>query len=225
MTKSYSILHAKVHELQTTLDDLLLLGPDTESHHHQSKENIKQKLDFIRNLLNAEVASHPSEPDRLQHISERLEALDKAFQQWDNTSPTFPYQDNDFDDKDSTCSCTESCFNDDGEGFVDFDDVVGDKALVEFNGGDKEKTDNMPSFVYEDAEQCFEDFDGDKELVEYERDDELRREERRDGAFGSKCCCALVGGVVIGMVFMGFVMTSLSDCFLYVDQTSFPIPT
>ncbi|OIV99690.1 hypothetical protein TanjilG_17500 [Lupinus angustifolius] len=196
MAKSYSTLHAKVHELESIVDELFLLGPDTESHHSLSKDIIKQKLDFIWNLLSAEVASHPSKPHHLHHISQRLEELDKTFHQWD-PSPTLSH-DHDFD-KD------ESCFNDD------------DKALVEFNGSDKE-IDNVPSFVYEDAEEWFEEFDGDKEVVEFESDDELKREERRESALGSKCFAV----VVTGMLFVAFIMVTFSD---YVDQTSFPIPT
>lgn len=216
MTKSYSILQAKLQELESILDELLLLDPDTQS---LSKDIIKQKLDFIGNLLSAEVASHPSKPHHLHHISQKLAALDKFFHAWD-ASRTFPHEEF---DKDSSCSCTESCLNDDGEALGLVPEFVGDKALVEFNG-EKETAkifDKMGSFDYEDAEDYFE---GDKQLVEFDRD-QLKREETRDGAFGRKCC-ALLGGIVIGMVLMGFItVVNLFDCFHYVEHTSFTIPT
>ncbi|CAL0329437.1 unnamed protein product [Lupinus luteus] len=203
MAKNYSILHAKVHELESIVDELFLLGPDTESHHSLSKDIIKQKLDFIWNLLSAEVASHPSKPHHLHHISQRLEELDKTFHQWE-PSPTLSHDH--YFDKDSTSSCTDSCFNDDGEAHDD------EKALVEFNGSEKE-IEKVASFVYEDAEEWFEEFDGDREVVESESD-EMKREEIRECALGSKCFAVTL--------FVAFIMVTLSH---HVDQTSFPVPT
>ena len=254
MTKRYSILQSKLHELESILDDLLLHGPETQSHDSLSKD-IKQKIAFIRNLLSAEVASHPSKPHHLQHISHRLATLEKAFHDWD-TYRTLSYEEL---DKDSTCSCTESCLNDDGEalheaGLVVFEDPeelfhdhVGDKALVEFNGSvvetqkNKVGFDKLASFVYEDAEEFFEGFGGDEELVEFnggllrkgeeewkdvrpERK-ELESDVRRGSACGKKCCAGACG-FVFGMFLMGFIMVTLSGCFHHsVEQASFTVPT
>ncbi|KAJ1384593.1 hypothetical protein SESBI_42422 [Sesbania bispinosa] len=242
MTKSYLILQAKISELESILNDALLLGPETHSH-----DDIKQKLAFIGNLLSAEIASHPSKPHHLHHISQRLASLEKVFHDWD-TFRTFSSAD--LFDRDSTCSCTESCLNDDGDEselivFEDpqklFPDFIGDnnKAIVEFRGYEKEETgknnigtDKLGSFDYEDAEDCF--AAGDKELMEFDgglvrktegEEEEEDNNERRDSAFGKKVCCAFAGGVVIGMIFMGFIMGNLTGCSHYVEQASFYIPT
>ncbi|RDY00283.1 hypothetical protein CR513_16541, partial [Mucuna pruriens] len=230
MTKRYKNLEAKLRELQSILDEALLLGPETQFHDSISKD-IKQKLAFIGILLSAEVASHPSKPHHLHHISERLSTLERRFHQW-NSSRTLSYQDF---DKDSTCSCTNSCLNDDETDLMPFEDPQKpfsysncEKAMVvEYSGNVSEATkkpsgeinngfDKLASF--EDAEDFFEDFVGDMEIVEFDgallrktegkgkKDTDLERDEgRRGSTFGEKCC-ALAGGVVIGMILMGFIM-------------------
>ncbi|KAK7263853.1 hypothetical protein RJT34_31450 [Clitoria ternatea] len=182
MTKNYKTLQSKLQELESILDEALLQDPDTVSH------DIKQKFAFVRKLLSAEVASHPSKPHHLHQISEWLAKMEKGFHQWD-ASRTFSSHDS---AKQSTCSCTESRVNDDGEALDDselivFDDpeklfpgVIGEKAIVEYSGAvadpngcvyeEQQKgkiSDKLGPLVYEDAEDCFEDYAGDKELVEF----------------------------------------------------------
>ncbi|TKY68008.1 hypothetical protein E2542_SST10905 [Spatholobus suberectus] len=259
MTRSYKKLQAKLQELQSVLDEALLLGSETQSHDSISND-IKQKFAFIGNLLSAEVASHPSKPHHLHHISERLSTLEREFHQWDSFR-TLSFNDS---DKDSTCSCTESCLNDDGEARDGTDSVAFEepekifpdsnceKAMVEYGGAVSEATgyveekkqtgeikngfDKLASFDYEDAEDFFEDFAGDMELVEFDgallskteeegkKDNDLEREQRRDNTFGKECC-ALAAGIVIGMILMAFIMVNISGCFHYVEEVSFAVPT
>nr|KYP67910.1 hypothetical protein KK1_021525 [Cajanus cajan] len=215
MTKSYKNVEAELEELQSMLDEALLLGPETESHDSISND-IKQRFAFIGNLLSAEVASHPSKPHHLHHVSERLATMEREFHHWDSFR-TLPFHDL---DKDSTCSCTDSCLNDDG-------DETELTAFEENNGSDK-----FASLDYEDAEDFLEDFGGDNELVEFDggiliktrKDNGLEREERRESRVGNKCC-AVAAGVLVGIIFMGFIMVNISDCFRFVEQVSFAAPT
>lgn len=241
-------MQSKLRELQCILDEALLLGPETQSHDSISNE-IKQKFAFIGNLLSAEVASHPSKPHHLHHISERLSTLEKEFHQWDSFR-SLPCHDD--SDRDSTCSCTESCHNDDGEALddtdlVDFEETEKifldsncEKGIVEYGGYvEKEKhIGEMDNLDYEDADDFFKDFAGEKGIVEFdcallgksgeegEKNNDLEGEERKESTIGKKCCCALASGVVIGMILMGFIMVNISGCFHYVtEQVSFDVPT
>ncbi|KAJ4951245.1 hypothetical protein NE237_028077 [Protea cynaroides] len=56
-----------------------------------------------------EFQSHPQNPHHLHHISERLEELESAFKD----KKTFGTSSVDHIDTASSCSCTDSCFNDD----------------------------------------------------------------------------------------------------------------
>lgn len=255
MAKSYKNLQAKLQELQSILDEALLLGPDIQSQDSISND-IKHKLAFIGNLLTAEVASHhPSKPHHLHHISERLSTMERDFHHWDSFR-SLPC--NDFD-KDSICSCTDSCLNDDETDLIAFEDPEKllldsncEKAMVEYSGAvaeatgyvDEEKqrgemnngSNKLASFDYEDAEDFFEDFAGDKELAEFDgallrktekegkKDNDLEREESRNSTFGERCS-TLAAGVVIGMILMGFIMVNISACFHYAEEASYAVPT
>ncbi|PNX54396.1 hypothetical protein L195_g046946, partial [Trifolium pratense] len=147
----------------------------------------------------------------------------------------------------SSCSCTQSCLNDDvGEsGLIDLDDpkkifpeFVGEKAIVEFRGNGVDENSEkinvgkgkIGTFCFEDAEDSFEDFGRKKEVVEFDScsKEKENNELKRDGKVKSgfrKNCCVLISGVVIGMILMGFIMVNFSGCFEYEEQTSFAIPT
>ncbi|KAK7341081.1 hypothetical protein VNO80_24005 [Phaseolus coccineus] len=240
MTKSYKKLQAKLQELQCMLEEALLLGPETHSHHSISS-GIKQKLAFINTMLYAEVSSHRSQPHDLQQISERLSTLEMDFNNWDSFRSELPGHDM---DKDSTC------VNDDGEapdetGLVVFEEPekVGlhsncEKGMVaeeadcdeeEKEGGEvKNGSDKLVSSDYEEAEEFFEEFEGEKEVVELEGDD-LEGEERKESRFGKRCP-ALACAVVIGMILMAFIifiifMLNAFHCFHYVEDLSFAVPT
>ncbi|KAG2398251.1 hypothetical protein LR48_Vigan08g211200 [Vigna angularis] len=239
MTKSCKRLQEKLEELQGMLEEALLLGPETHSHDSISRV-IKQKLAFVNNLLNAELASHSSPPPYLNHISERLFALQRNFNKWDSFRSVQPGHDM---DKDSTSSHTDSCVNDDGEalnetGMVGFEDP--EKVCLHSNekgevtdcdeeeketGELKNGSDNLVSSDYEEAEEFFEEFAGEKELVEFEGND-LEKEARRESTSGERCG-ALICGVVIGMILMIFIifMLNTSDWFYHTEELSFAVPT
>lgn len=244
------MLHTKFKELETMLDDAILRGPETNS-----EQDIKHKLKFVGNLLSAEVKSHdPSKQQHLHNMSQKLESLKNSFNERDNNFTTFtnPEFDKDSisssnDNDNSTCSSNESSLNgnDDESELIVLDDPdkllpesVGENTVVEFRGNGvekiREKNEKIGSFLYEDAEGSFEDFDDkEKELVELDcclkedekkdnnnnNDDEL---EKRKSRFG-KNCCVLAKGVVIGMILMMFIMVNFSVCFHYVER--FDIPT
>ncbi|GAU41909.1 hypothetical protein TSUD_268110 [Trifolium subterraneum] len=151
----------------------------------------------------------------------------------------------------SSCSCTQSCLNDDvGEsGLIDLDDpkkifpeFVGEKAIVEFRGNGVEENSEkinvgkgkIGTFCFEDAEDSFEDFGREKKVVEFDccskekekkENNELKRGEGKVKSGFRKNCCVLIIGVGIGMILMGFIMVNFSGCFEYVEETSFAIPT
>lgn len=239
MRKSSKKLMAKLQELQCMLEEALLLGPESHSHDSIASE-IKQKLAFLNSLVSAEVASGSSQPHDLHPISERLSTLERDFNNWDCFRSVLPGHDM---DRDSTSSHTDSCVNDDGEGpretglgvfegpekvCVNSDCEKGMVAeVVDYVEEEKERgelkngSDAVVSSDYEEAEEFFEEFAGEEELVELVGDD-LERESR----FGERCP-ALACGVVIGMILMAFAifMLNASDCFYYVEEMSFAVPT
>ncbi|KAK7401152.1 hypothetical protein VNO78_12471 [Psophocarpus tetragonolobus] len=94
----------------------------------------------------------------------------------------------------------------------------------------KNELGKFASLEYEDAEEYFQEFEGEMELVEFEFDGEknndLEREERRHNATFGERCCALACGVVIGMILMGFIMVNgFSGRLNYADEASFSVPT
>ncbi|KHN11666.1 hypothetical protein glysoja_006119 [Glycine soja] len=123
MAKSYKNLQAKLQELQSILDQALLLGPETQSPDSFSND-IKHKLAFIGNLLAAQVSSHhPSKPHHLHHISESG-AVAEATGYVDEEKQTEEMK-NGFDK-------LESFDYEDADDFLE--DFAGDKGLVEFEG-------------------------------------------------------------------------------------------
>ncbi|MED6167294.1 hypothetical protein PIB30_001190 [Stylosanthes scabra] len=244
-TKKTSVLHSKLEELSSILDDLLLHAPHHQTQSHESlSKDIKNKIAFIRKLLSAEVASNshspppPSiSPHHLHHLSERLASMEKAFHAWD-THKTLSSQDIHIIDKDcSACSCTESCFNDEEEEeeeevFHDDDVIDTDKAMVEFHDEEEKKNkvggfDRIESFAnYEDTEEFLEDSSG----AMVERKKLLGSDEETRSRGGSSSCCAKACGFVLGMMFlMGFIIILIFCCCfldLSVEEHSFvPLPT
>lgn len=61
MTKRYSILQRKLQELESELSQRFSL-PATTACSQLLLEDIEQRFAFLKNLLSAEVASHPSKP-------------------------------------------------------------------------------------------------------------------------------------------------------------------
>jgi len=237
------ILKTKLKEVESMLEDGIIRGP-------HSHEDIEQKLAFMTNLEFK--SSHPSSnPQHMHQILQRLESARNSFNERDKdsishfTTFTNPEFDKDsLSNSNSTSSFNESCLNDetlDESGMIVFDksdkifpELVGEKAIVKFRGNGVEKVGGgkIGTFYFQDAEDSFEDFGMEKEVVEIEsclkekenKYKKLKREGRGKSGFG-KNCCALVSGVCIGMILMGFIMVNLSGCFEYGEQTSFVIPT
>ena len=235
MTPKNQILKTKLKELESMFDDEILLGPETT----QSYEEIKQKIDFIGNLILAETKSHSTNPQHLQHISQRFESMRKSFNERDTTFTTFSNPEFDMDSlsnsnsDSSSCSCTQFCLDDDE---VDgpkklFPKFVGEKAIVEFRGNGVDENSEkinvgsgkIGSLYYQDAEDSFEDFGERESCLKEEENIKANTNELEKGKnrFG-KNCCVLVSGIVMSMVLMGSIMVNISSC---VESTSFAIPT
>ncbi|KAL4389888.1 hypothetical protein HN51_010834 [Arachis hypogaea] len=229
MTKKSSVLHSKLQELSSILDDLLLHAPDQTQSHESLSKDIKNKIAFIRKLLSAEVASNSqsplsSSPHHLHHISERLASLEKAFHAW-NTHQTLSPEDINIDN-DSTCSCSNDEDGEEEEEEVFHDDVGDtDKDMVEFHD-ERETTkvgfDRIASFAnYEDAKEFFEG----SSRLRVERKELGSKEETRRG--GNSACYAKACGFMLGMFLMGFIILIFCGCFdPSVEQHSFAaLPT
>ncbi|GLT57394.1 hypothetical protein SLA2020_303690 [Shorea laevis] len=132
MTKRYSILRKKLQELESTLTHVFSL-PVTTPCSQLVLEEIHQRFVFAKNLLSAEVASHPSKPHHLQHLAQRLKELNHDFREWESLKASdFTHVDH---DNASGCSCTESCLNDDGEASVYEEDPDGFSQEEGWNWG------------------------------------------------------------------------------------------
>lgn len=115
--RSYSILQKKLKELESVLSELLSLPLETPNYNHQLyAQDIEQRFEFVRKLLSAEItSSNPKKRYHLQHVARRLAELESIFKEWDNYKALTVVEH--FQPPVSTCSCAESCVNDDdGDG-------------------------------------------------------------------------------------------------------------
>ncbi|XVE63895.1 hypothetical protein DITRI_Ditri07aG0057800 [Diplodiscus trichospermus] len=234
MTKRYGILQKKLKELESQLHQLFSLPPETP-YHQRFSQDIQQRFLFLKNLMSAEIASRPRKPYHLQHIAKRLLELEAAFQEWDR----FQTSAADHVDKCSTCSCTESCLNDDGEeaegsselmSLADLEQVaeastelslagldleVAGKYLEGFDDEDRLKplpVENLKTSSTIEAETGKREENEERAWGEAERS--MKRKEKIDDQFRfGKCLGSLASGVVLGMVLMAFLMVRFSGCF------------
>ncbi|KAF5731069.1 hypothetical protein HS088_TW19G00673 [Tripterygium wilfordii] len=190
-----SILQKKLQRLESKLNEALSLPPDSP-HHDRYSRDIEQRFAFLKTLLSAELASQPANSHHLQHIERTLNELEAAYHDWNN----FKTSTLDHIDTASTCSCTESCFNDDeGDGQVD----VGSEG-------------------FDDGEKIVEGQSEERAVGV-----EIVKEEEEIRVWTWKSYCRnMVSGMVIGMVLMGGVMVRFSGCFNNsVEYNSFVAPT
>ncbi|EEF51549.1 conserved hypothetical protein [Ricinus communis] len=180
MTKRYSVLQKKLQELESFLKDVFSLNPLDHNLHSQ---DIEQRLEFLKTLLSAEITSSPEKPHHLQHISKRLSELESIVRDWHDYKTTTMHEHN--VETVSTCSCTESCLNDDGE--------------ATFAGG---------SCGFEETENAVEGSaeENNEEEVRVEEMSEAKKEEKR--SVGVAVGWRMFGSLMIGMALMGFVMTA-----------------
>ncbi|KAA8539803.1 hypothetical protein F0562_026495 [Nyssa sinensis] len=189
MTKRYAILQKKLQELESELIQVFALPAETPCHHLLS-DSIEQRFVFLKSLLSAEIASHPSNPHHLRHIAQRLTELETAFHDWDDYRTTAL---NDFDIV-STCSCTESCLNDDGECSPELGSSVYEVP----------ETFSEAVVVEEKALEVAETVKVVEEKAAEERDD-VKREEGETVGFW-RYFGVMANGMIVGAALMGFVM-------------------
>ncbi|THG14250.1 hypothetical protein TEA_009233 [Camellia sinensis var. sinensis] len=215
MAKGYAILQRKLEQLESDLLQVLSLPPETPCHQLLS-EGIKQRFVFFTNLLSTELSSASSSPShssktnyQLRHIANRLSQFESAFRDWDHhqiSSLAAPASA-------ETCSCTESCVNDDGDmGSTE----LGDQAFYEDDYDDDDNDDYVEVFeepVVEEKATMTMAMAMATESVGVERD--VKKEEEKEGrVWGwSRYCGVMGGGVVVGALLMGFVMVRFCDCF------------
>ncbi|KAH1234745.1 hypothetical protein GmHk_09G026867 [Glycine max] len=168
MAKSYKNLQAKLQELQSILDQALLLGPETQSPDSFSND-IKHKLAFIGNLLAAQVSSHhPSKPHHLHHISERLFTMESYGEYSGAVAEATGYVDEEkqTEEMKNGFDKLESFDYEDADDFLE--DFAGDKGLVEFEGALLRKP-------------------------EGKKENYLETEESRHSTFGERCSALAAG--------------------------------
>lgn len=216
MTKKFGILQKKVKELESDVNQVVSLLPETPRHQRFSQE-IQQRFLFVKNLLSAEIASRPRKPHHLQHLVQRLLELESTFQEWDNFQTSAPLEKGN-----STCSCTESCLID--------DEGSSDEILMSFADHMEQvaEASSELSLAGLDLDSDSEGFDSEDGLlfpavaenkteegrvrVEEERSMMMKKQKTNPVWFG-KCFGSMATGVVLGMVLMAFFMLKYCACF------------
>ncbi|PON56261.1 hypothetical protein PanWU01x14_182730 [Parasponia andersonii] len=237
MTKRYSILQKRLQELKSQLNEISRDKHNDDDVEDQNKIQIldfEQRLGFVRTLLSAEIASRPTKPHHLVHMSQIFHELEAAYLDGFKTTS--------FDDHDnsSTCSCTESCLNDDGEIQNDDEDDGGDGEDEDGSSSSSSSSSGSPVFedvdpeintvtmknseAEDDNKLAVVEFRGGK-VVSVEQEtasfEERKREsdivdEKRLGRGGiGYFSGGLASGMVLGMALMGFAMVTFSGCFRY----------
>lgn len=211
MTKRYTILQKKLLELDSQLVNICSLPVAPLITHQLLAEDFEQRLVFLKNLLSAEIASHPTKPHHLNHMSRRLDYIESTFREWDSTGPTALHH----VDSASTCSCTESCLNDDGE-VLSPDDDAGSPANSEGLLEDKALVEYSRSGLVEDKAVAV--------VLESKKD--VRKEQAGKMPVGGGVLCgAVASGMVLGMALMSLVMVMFSGGFTYGVDGNFLAPT
>ncbi|TYI52183.1 hypothetical protein E1A91_D12G229000v1 [Gossypium mustelinum] len=233
MTKRYTILQKKLKELESQLKQVNSLPLDTP-HHHRFSQDIQQRFLFLNNLLSAEISCRPKRPFHLQPIAKRLHELEAAFRDWD----TFRSPPSDHVEKGPPCSCTGSCFNDEGEAaseLISLSDLeqaaeasteLSLAAGLECDGfSDQVKVvEHVP--VHEAVENHNSTATATTSVVEMSLAE--NRKEETKGVWLGKCLATMASGVLMGMALMGFLMVRFLGCFHCFDSTDYtfcPSPT
>lgn len=210
MTKRCSILQKKLKELESILYQLLSLPPETPFNHQLYAQDIDQRFEFVRKLLSAEIASHPKKPYHLQHIARRLTELEAIFKEWDSLKALTVL---DHFEPVSTCSCRESCLDNEGD------------------EGDAEVSPELGSPGLEEAQKFYQGLVEEEQVHGVEEkeigadDDEaaekdVKREDKRICVVG-KYVGVMAVGIMLGMAFTGLIMARFSGCFNCVKDSNF----
>lgn len=237
-TKRSSVLQKRLQKLESELSTVFSLPPQSSQDHLNISEYIEKRFQFLRKLLSAEIASHPKKPYNLHNITRRLTELETAFSQWENSnSIALTFHHEDFEPV-STCSCSESFVNDDGDASPPelrekfYEELVEEKMhsmdheswLNEDRHEEGSGELGWPDF--EEAKNFFEGLKDEKEVSEKE----VKREKRRAWPWGGKMkygsVLVLAAGVVLGTaLIVGLGVVSFSSCFHNVKHNSSLMPT
>ncbi|PON89479.1 hypothetical protein TorRG33x02_148300 [Trema orientale] len=243
MTKRYSILQKRLQELKSQLNEISRDKHDDDDDDDVEDQNkiqildFEQRLGFVRTLLSAEIASRPTKPHHLVHMSQIFHELEAAYLEDGFKTRSFDDHDNS-----STCSCTESCLNDDGEVQNDDEDDDGDGEDEDEDEDGSSSSSSSGSPVFEDVDPesnmvtmknskaeddnkvAVVEFGGGK-VVSVEQEtasfEQRKREsdvvdEKRLGRGGiGYFSGGLASGMVLGMALMGFAIVTFSGCFRY----------
>ncbi|KAF8413004.1 hypothetical protein HHK36_000976 [Tetracentron sinense] len=190
----------KLEELEAQLAEAIALPVET-TRHLILLEYIDQRFVFLKNLLSAEVKSHPQKPHHLHHIAQRLTELETVFRDWENFN-TLPI---DHLDTASTCSCTESCLEDDGWASPESEYHIFEDPASGFGG----MVDEMAAM----------------ETVKSAPEEDMRREKGRVW-IGKRGWVFMTGLVMFALVLIGVVMERFSGGGYYNGQMEvFLVPT
>lgn len=110
--RRYPTLRKKLRELEAKVVELLTLPPETP-HHDLLSDGVEQRLESLKALVAAEMASRRQSPPptHLLHITEKLSEVEMAFREWDHCSRAAAVTGAGDD-----CSCGgESILNDGGD--------------------------------------------------------------------------------------------------------------
>ncbi|KAL6007889.1 hypothetical protein ACLOJK_033393 [Asimina triloba] len=126
MARKYGVLQKKIEELESILTKVFNDSMETTfPYNHLLSEAIDGKILFLRNLLSAETGSHPHNPHHLNHITQRLDLLETAFHEWNESRSLpidiFPTTTTTTTTTPRACSCTSSCVNDNENETIDPD--------------------------------------------------------------------------------------------------------
>lgn len=133
--KRSSVLPTKINELDRQITKAFSDQLDNLSL-QLIHADIEQRLTFVKNLLSAEMASHPTKQNYLEHMWERVRELEAVYRGSGTgsgtTVSTIDHVDNvgdcdeDDDDHASKCSgCSESCIQDGGDVSDDLESTLG----------------------------------------------------------------------------------------------------
>ncbi|TQD98516.1 hypothetical protein C1H46_015764 [Malus baccata] len=234
MTKKYKTLRKKLKELESYLESVLSLPPEESAAECQLQHfaDMAQRLSFLEKMLSAEKASGPSKPKHLKHMSRRIKELGKILFEWAYslglTSSGIDcdhVHDDDHEDVGSTCSCTESCLNDDGDAAEDgVSGLSSPQQYQDLEGCYEEKEEEykeLPVVLFNaDRENCRQEIVEEKEetamkdegvvakLVGVKRSSE--EGERKSGGSNGGVGVGMICGAVVTGWFLGIVSAVLA---------------
>lgn len=237
--KRCSILPKKLRELDLLVNNASLQPKNPGF--QLIMEDIEQRLSFVKNLLSAEIASHPAKQHHLENMSRRVGELEAAYRDWGTgsitTTSTLDHVDNvhdDNDDRASKCSCLqdeddvsddlESTLGQDKEGVCD--DLMKAMPVTVFNNLLFEE--NVDDGRFEDVSDDVVSYNNGSMVEDGKEEKEVRVDDvdlKKKGLGFGELCGAVASGVVIGMISMCLMMMESSEYDGYGGHGNFLTPT